>query len=141
MLKFQSKTLPGTLGSVLYAGPESRVVRTPYAGVDGESEIRAGHGGRDVVLELTIHDEYDTFAKLHNKGIKPIEAVINETGTLRIDSGGVKLVLKDCTLDVFQPIPLPGQPTPEALLDVAGTLDGGWFQTFQLRFRQLLVFP
>jgi|GEM_PF-2904498 hypothetical protein len=138
-LKFDGKTIPGTSGPLQMGSPIGRVARATFAGVNGEAEIALGGAGRDIAIEHVLHDEYKS-AKRVWAYLKKLDewAVWRTIGTLKID-GDVPITEKECVFVGYQSIALPGQSRPGMLEDHAGTLDGGWFITLLLQWRQLIV--
>jgi hypothetical protein len=110
---------------------------TKFWGVDGESRIAGGYGGRDIQVEMTIYDDaeededFDTARKLADY----LDVTLNttkkgESGQLTITSESNHAPFDDCR---FGGCALLEGPK----LDVAGMLGGGYWADVVLMFRQL----
>jgi hypothetical protein len=136
-LKFANKKIPGTILSVSANSFDSHARRVHFPGVSGEVEIKAGSAGRDIVILMILHDQFKTFSRIDDQLDTLIHlAAGKKHGTIAITGERPRKFVR-CTLDSMQELTLGGQQSPGALLDHAGTLDGGWFTTIQLRWRQL----
>lgn len=132
-------TLPGT---TLHFDPQEvqqQLRHVKYWGLRGVAELRGAAGGRFIFVRYVVHDEFASYNALSNT-LKTWEfrASAQRHGRLLIDNdnNGVSEIFDNCTLVGFLRLTSPGNGP---LYDVAGTLDGGWFQYAILRFYQLIV--
>lgn len=143
-LKFAGKEIPGTTLSVVPDSPELRVRRVAYWDVAGEGEIVGAVGGRTFMVTHILHKRFSKLADFQ-KAVGNLESLIGEHGKLE-EGGLLSRTFDDLTLDSVTPIPLDGQEFSSPLQDVgvltapgSAVIDGGWFQLFALKFRQLIT--
>ena len=147
MLKFNGRVYSGSHGALVVGSPEQHVRRVKYWDLPGEAEIVGRPGGRNITVDLLLHDTY-TQDQLVSE-LSNMDDRIGTNGTLK-ESGNVSRTYKNCTFDGYEIIPFGGQDSPGMLQDVAGTLrdddgdleldgqnNGGWFIAVRLMFRQL----
>ena len=134
-------TFHGTHEAPTAQAPELQTVRTKFAGVIGESEIRLGTGGRNITVPIVLHDGYTSSWQLQER-IREYEGWVGDHGTLEVFSdevSGVDAEYPNCTFEGFFK-----DPSPDAgpLPDYVGLLDGytpSWWVRGVLVFRQLSI--
>ena len=109
---------------------------TKFFGVDGESVIKGGKGGRNIAVRMLIYDQsgspaFNTSRKLadfldYTVGTDALE----KNGTLTLVSDSDHSPFADTTFDGMQVL---DGPKPDA----AGTLGGNYWAEVLLVFRQL----
>ena len=146
MIKFKGRVYSGSHGPIVVGSPELKVRRVGYWDLVGEAEVIGKTGGRNVSIEITLHDAY-TQAQLISE-LNSIDSKVGQNGTLE-ESGNVTRKLKNCTFAGYEPIPFPGRQDSSMFQDVAMTMrddngdretvngEGGWLQHVILHFRQL----
>lgn len=141
MIKFNGEDIHGTHESPAFQAPAHQTVRTPFAGVQGESEIRLGRKGRAIAINIILHNGYSQPAALINQ-LRALEQKVGNHGILQIVPGpwgGVPQTFKNCTFEGFTKDPSPdGGPLPDSV----GTLDGSkpsWWIRGTLMWYQLSV--
>lgn len=134
-LKFWNLDIPGLHGPLIIGGPENTARRVKFFQVKGEAEVAGFPAGRTIMVRALVFDEFDTYQKLQDF----LDDLSTKTGVndKLTETGNTPKVLDYCTFEGWEPIPLNGQEDPGPLVDIAGTLDGGWFIQILLRFRQL----
>lgn len=133
MLTFNG-AIDGTHGPVTMEPPllHSKIVK--FWGVNGETELRGGRGGRILECRIWLHNGYSTYRAL-GRELESLDRRVGTHGTLTIrGNGGYQRQFRNCTFLGFTPDGLPGSGP---VRDVAGTLDGGWWIAGTLRWRQL----
>ena len=141
MIEFNGNFIQGTHESPTCGAPEGQTVRTKFAGVRGESEIRLEQGGRQITIRIWLHNRYASSAPLL-AAIRQLDDMVLQHGDLRITNGpfgGVPAVYPNCTFEGFAKDPgTEAGPLP----DNAGTLDGAtpsWWCIGTLTWRQLSI--
>lgn len=108
-----------------------------FFGVDGESIINGGSGGRDIVVQVLIYDTsvaniFSTARKLSDwLDYTAGTAALESYGTLDITSESDHSKFTGC---VFNGLEVLEGPKP----DLAGTLSGDYWADVLLMFRQLV---
>ncbi len=141
MIKFNGEDIHGTHESPVFQAPALQTVRSYFAGVQGESEIRLGRKGRPITINIVLHNGYSQPESLVAQ-LRNLEQKVGNHGVLQIVAGqwgGVPQTFKNCTFEGFTK-----DPSPDAgpLPDNAGTLDGGvpsWWIRGVLVWHQLSV--
>ena len=112
---------------------------TKFWGVNGESEIWGGHGGRDITIPVIIYDDAEEDADFETARALAdyLDYTLSTTalganGTLDIVSAADHSAFTDCTFRGVQF--MPGETIKQ---DVAGTLGGGYYALCLLFVRQL----
>ncbi len=138
-VEFNGNFFNGTHESPVYVPPALQTVRTHFAGVIGESEIRLGAKSRPIYIPILLHDKYPTSALLF-AALDLMDSLVGDHGELRINAlpyGGVPRVFPNCTFEGFA----KGQsPDTGPLADNVGLLDGtkpSWWVQGVLQFHQL----
>jgi len=149
VIKFRSKEIPGTHGAAVFPPPELHVVRTYFWSMRGQTEIVGDTGGREVTVDLWLHDGFKKREDIAKK-LKALDAMVGAHGVLEVDLGAQpktasgssasasskeKETLRYCTFGGFDRSSIGQGPVP--VFDYAGTVDGGWFAAGMLRFYQL----
>jgi len=147
MIKFNGRIYSGSHGPIVATSPENHVRRVKYWDLSGEAEVRGLRGGRNISVEILLHDSYS-----QNQLIAELNTIDSKVGTngALVETGNVQRTFQNCTFDGYEPIPFGGQSDSSMLQDVAMTLRddngnqetvggaGGWFQNVILHFRQLI---
>lgn len=135
-VRIAGRTIKGTILPFRPPGREHIVARTHYPGLAGESEISLDTAGRDLSVEIILHDSY-TRESLHQYVDQLLQRSQSEGGyvgihgTLEVDSPAGVRQYENTTYDGFD------EGDPAMIEDIAGTLGGGWICHGLLRFRQL----
>jgi hypothetical protein len=147
-LKFAKHEIPGTTESIVYPSPEVPLRRVRYPDVVGEGEIAGRRGGRPIVVVHILHDSFAKPTDLQ-AALEDLDRQCGKHGLLQFittvhDGDAYVETLRNCTLERYERLPLPGQQTATFLKDFAGTLykangdpDEGWFCYIALHLRQL----
>ncbi len=136
-IQFASKEIPGDVLPFQPESPGLQTWRTKYVGVFGVSEIVGETGSRSIEIPFLLHKGTAT---RQNGWRDPADLqqfldveLINlqgENDELSLDSSAGHGPYAGCTFDGFKMVMFP-------LLDVAGTIDGGWHCIITLCFTQL----
>lgn len=126
---FNSYEVPGLFGNVQMSPRVLQSQRTKFFGVHGISEITGGKGERQIVVNHTLFDGYST-PLLCTNAIEIIDSMTGTNGPLIFNTPTAQWTIYDCTYDGHELIQLP-------ILDVAGTLDGGYWAELVMYFTQL----
>lgn len=132
MLRFLGQDIPGLHGAPMPDPPRPVEVLTHYPGLNGDTEIRLGKGGRMIRYELLYFDRSFTTAQTLVAGLELFDRNVNKHGLLE-EFGNVPRVFKAVTFKGA--VLLRG-----AKRDVAGTLIRGsnvWHVPVLLTFYQL----
>lgn len=132
--RFRGVTIPGTIlrhGKPPYA---LQTYRTHFFRVNGVSEILGGRGGRPLEFPILLHNRWPSRQALETYIDNTLQLVLfGRNGEIDYRDGDrVVPPYKNCTFHGFE------MEGTGPLLDVAGTLDGGWFCYGRLLFFQLL---
>lgn len=106
---------------------------TKFWGVNNESHIYGGAGGRSITVPIIIYDvtDFNTARKVADYVNETLNGTaLGEHGTLTVTSLSNHAAFADCTFDGFSLLEGPKH-------DDAGTLGGGYFAIGQLLFRQM----
>jgi hypothetical protein len=145
-LLFNNVAFKGVPLAFTLAAPQYEFLRTKFSGVIGVSEIAAGSGLREIAIPVVCYGGFKNRTALQqyidgSKGMNLDFASgggLGANGTLEYrgdnNSNAFLFFYNDCTFEGFTMRPDPGM-----LLDVAGTLDGGWWCFGALKFTQLTV--
>ena len=133
----------GTHGQLAVVSRAELVTRRRhYPGIDGESEIRAGINGRMWRCDYLVANNYASLNQLNIELVKLEGTLLGMHGVVtalygQAAGGGPQdqQTLFDTTYMGFERDP----NLPEARLDVAGTIDGGWWIRGFLNFYELKV--
>lgn len=134
-------TFHGTHESPTMTAPELQTVRTKFAGVVGESEIRLGTGGRNITVPIILHNRYANSSRLMQR-LEEYEGWIGDHGTLGFTTdelGGIDAEFPNCTFEGFFK---DASPDAGPLPDMVGLLDDytpSWWVRGTLVFRQLSI--
>ena len=128
--------VPGVVVDRVIIEPRAVQQRTTqFWGVNGESSIHGGIGGRNIYVPVLVYDaeDFDTARKLADY----LEYTINTTavgkhGKLKFVSESDHSEFADCRFDGAIV-----DPSDDVKLGVAGTLGGGYFALCIFQFRQL----
>jgi hypothetical protein len=132
-ISFTGGKLSGALLSCPSPPPQLQVWRTQFAGVQGESEIVGMTGGRDLEFQVLLFGGFSERDDLNDYITKTLDANIGQNGPLSADGSrdsGWSLSWDNCTFEGFT-------RTSQDLLDIAQTIDGGWYVFGVLKFRHL----
>lgn len=133
MLTFNGQAILGTHGAVRCMAPEARSVDTPFAGLDGVSEIRLGRGLH--VLEFPQVWIYDANQLRTDAAVreylKQLDDLVQTHGTLVETVTGTE-TWEHCTFLGFE-------RQDDVRPDVGGMLGGGYWTRGVLRWKQLLA--
>ena len=140
MLAHDGFQIPGTHEAPVFTAPEIKAVRTHFAGLFGESEIRTGVSGRAIRVRIIIHGAYSTSTALFQY-LSTLDKRVGVHGNLVITNhptqGGTPRTYPNCTFEGFSKAETPDSgPLPDNL----GTLDGSnpsWWVAGIVSFRQL----
>lgn len=123
MISHANLNISGTHESPVHQAPMNHSIRTKFAGVNGESEIRLGRGGRLITCRIMLHGGYSAFGEL-NSVLSELDHHVNEFGDLvfsRGAYGGLDRTYQACT---FQGFEKDADPDSGPLPDLTGLLDG-----------------
>lgn len=126
-LIFGGTSFVGTHGPVITAPSQLQVARTKFWGVNGESEIVGYRGGRSIVSELWLHNNYSTAEQVYNE-MQAMDAAVGRNEDL-IETG-ISRIWYACTFMGFEEMP-PG------IIPVVGggpEITGSWFVRGMLHF-------
>lgn len=136
-IQFAGKSVPGTHGIAQLGPQELTRMSTNFWALHGECEIIGGRRGREIVIEMWVHNKYASAANLEAT-LRNIELELGWHGTLEV-TGTNPQIFDQCTFTQLERVPFEGRADAAPLDDVAGTVDGGWVQPIKLHFRQLVV--
>lgn len=131
MLIHNNKPIPGTHEAILPQAPELQTSRTKFFGVVGTSEIRGEAGGRFLVTDIWIHNNFGAAAL--TAFLQDLDRRVGEHGDLQITTTPFPRVYKHCTFEGFSRDPLGPMP------DLAGTVPGFWCRGVLRFFQQTVV--
>lgn len=138
-LRFAGRTIAGTVLSVVPEPPRTFKKRTHYAGLNGETEITNGSGSRQIVARVLLHNDYSSSNQLLS-ALRILEKMVaQQRHGLLSQTGTIAQSFPHCTIDAVARISPDGSAHAAPLLDVAGTLDAGWFLEVRLTFTQLVT--
>lgn len=128
---FDGEEIPGTVISFAVPPRELQARRTKFFGVNGESQITGGLGGRTLQIPMWLHS--DAFNTANDLGtyIDSLDWFIGTTGVLDVDSPADHPQFDHCTFEGAVLMPDPG-----IIYDHAGGLGGHWIAFIVLQFRQ-----
>jgi hypothetical protein len=134
---FEGVEIRGVVERFPVPPPELQAYRVHFSGVHGEHELRGGKGGRTLEIQIVLADQWLSKLQLvefYNQTLN--RDLINTNGTLtyryaEAEGGENVQEFDDCTFQGFFEDPRQGP-----LLDVSGTMDGGWWVRGVLVFRQ-----
>jgi hypothetical protein len=141
MLQFNGAYIYGTHESVIHSPPTLQTVRTEFAGVIGESEIRLGRKARMLYAVIVLHNRYETSGALVNE-LERLDRLVGTHSQLIVSRGawgGVPRTFRNCTFEGFAK---DQSPDSGPLADQVGTLDGAnpsWWVRGVLAWRQLKI--
>lgn len=99
-LQFNNVDIPGICMPPSIGTPAVDVVRTKFKGVNGDSEIRGGRGGRMIEYPVAIFDTaFSSFASVQ-AFLDKLDSLVCTNGTLK-ESGTITRTWKDCTFEGF----------------------------------------
>lgn len=116
-LIFKGEPIPGIILNVEQESPEPHFVRTHYHGLNGESEIRCGLGGRSLRFDMVLFDGSITDAEGMNFLLRKFDRRTQEHGILQ---------RKGLIFNVWHDVTFIGcRPWHEPIPDDARTLVAG----------------
>jgi len=135
MITIDGFEFKGTHGAAVSAPPQLRVMRKAFSGVDGESEIKGGKTGREVSVDIVVHERLNASQMEAVLGVYEYQ-ILGRHGTLLVRADtGYDQAFANTTYMGFERDP----ETPAPLYDYANTIDGRWWIRGRLKFYQLLV--
>lgn len=143
MITFDALDIPGTHEAPIASAPLNHSIRTKFASVNGESEIRLGRGGRLITCRIIIHGGYQSYNALDQK-LSELDQAVNRNGDLNFTPGpfgGLQRTYQACTFQGFEKDP---ENTGGPLPDNIGLLDGtkpSWWVHGTLTWYQLSTDP
>lgn len=128
-------TIPGAHGAPKITPYEPKTLRRYHAGLQGQTEVRLGIGGRTIDIEVWIFNGFSTYTELQDWLKNNLDAKAVETNASLVLTGDTfnSYTFENCTFDGFE-------RTAPPIPDVAGTVDtetGKWFIEGILHFWQL----
>jgi len=154
MIRFNNTVLKtgNRHGLPFVTSPEEISRMENFNSVSGVGQIVTGVGGRTITLDAFLVDlSFNSSSKVYEYQAKELKPLINQVGNLEVDpviSGQQKIILKNCTLKNWTPIPQPGQraavPMPDIINYQGGALNsrvgpGAYYLEVIFTFYQLLV--
>lgn len=142
MLVFNNQQIYGTHWALIPSAPDLQLKTTKFMGVNGESAIRGGRGGREISCHICIHNSFAT-ARALTTFLRLLDTLVGSYGELRETRQSGKGIdqepFRECVFLGFWMDPQYG-----IIPDLSGTLDGAnpsWHCEGTLRWRQLSVEP
>jgi hypothetical protein len=126
---FANQEIHGLFGNVRMSPRVLQSQRTKFFGVHGVSEITGGQAERQIIVQHWLFNEYST-PLLCTNAIEEIDNLVGRNGPLIFNTATAQWSIYDCTYDGHELIQLP-------MLDVAGTMDGGYWAELMMYFTQL----
>jgi hypothetical protein len=105
-LNFAGEPIPGSNGDVQYDAPMSSVVRTHYPGVNGETEIRLGKGGRAIRYPVWLYGAQFTTANALTAYLARLDERVQSHGDLR-ETGNITRTFRNVTFEGCVPLTQP----------------------------------
>lgn len=128
---FNGEEIPGTVLAFTVPPKELQVRRTKFFGVNGESQIVGGLGGRTIRIPMWLHrDDFHAATDIASY-IEGMEFIAGTTGNLVVNSDADHPDFFETTFEGAVLLPDPG-----IIYDHAGGLGGKWIAFILLQFRQ-----